>query len=83
MAFHSAIYAASGNPLIVDYARLHWMLLRRVMGAVHQVVGPAQDGVGRARRDRRGDRGQATRELAARLSVQHTRIRAREPGAPT
>lgn len=39
MAFHAAIYAASGNPLIVENARLHWIHLRRVMGAVHQVFG--------------------------------------------
>jgi DNA-binding GntR family transcriptional regulator len=33
-AFHRAIYAASGNPYIVDSALLHWIHLRRVMGAV-------------------------------------------------
>lgn len=33
-AFHQAIYAASGNPYIVDSALLHWIHLRRVMGAV-------------------------------------------------
>jgi DNA-binding GntR family transcriptional regulator len=36
MAFHSAIYAASGNPLIAETAHLHWVHLRRVMGAVLQ-----------------------------------------------
>jgi DNA-binding GntR family transcriptional regulator len=36
LAFHSAIYEASGNPLIVESARLHWTHLRRVMGAVLQ-----------------------------------------------
>jgi DNA-binding GntR family transcriptional regulator len=36
MAFHSAIYAASGNPLIGASAQLHWVHLRRVMGAVLQ-----------------------------------------------
>ena len=35
-AFHRAIYAASGNPYIVDSALLHWIHLRRVMGAVLQ-----------------------------------------------
>lgn len=39
MAFHSAIYAASGNPLITETAHLHWVHLRRVMGAVLQVSG--------------------------------------------
>ena len=36
IAFHSAIYEASGNPLIVESAQLHWVHLRRVMGAVLQ-----------------------------------------------
>ena len=34
--FHAAIYAASGNPLIEQSAQLHWVHLRRVMGAVLQ-----------------------------------------------
>ena len=34
IAFHRAIYTASGNPYIVDSALLHWIHLRRVMGAV-------------------------------------------------
>ncbi|VWB87329.1 GntR family transcriptional regulator [Burkholderia lata] len=36
MAFHFAVYAASGNPLIADTARVHWVHLRRVMGAMLQ-----------------------------------------------
>jgi DNA-binding GntR family transcriptional regulator len=36
MAFHTAIYAASGNPLIAQSAHQHWRHLRRVMGAVLQ-----------------------------------------------
>ena len=36
LAFHSAIYTASGNPLIEQSAHLHWRHLRRVMGAVLQ-----------------------------------------------
>lgn len=36
IAFHQAIYEASGNPLIVETAALHWIHLRRVMGAVLQ-----------------------------------------------
>ncbi|MBC7942295.1 MAG: GntR family transcriptional regulator, partial [Chitinophagaceae bacterium] len=35
-AFHNAIYAASGNPLLEPSARLHWCRLRRAMGAVLQ-----------------------------------------------
>ena len=36
LAFHSAIYAASGNRLIEQSAAQHWRHLRRVMGAVLQ-----------------------------------------------
>jgi DNA-binding GntR family transcriptional regulator len=36
LAFHNAIYAASGNPLIEETAHRYWMHLRRVMGAVHR-----------------------------------------------
>jgi DNA-binding GntR family transcriptional regulator len=36
IAFHNAIYAASGNPLIARSAQPHWVHLRRVMGAVLQ-----------------------------------------------
>ena len=36
IGFHTAIYAASGNPLIAQSAQLHWVHLRRVMGAVLQ-----------------------------------------------
>ena len=36
MAFHHAIYAASGNPLIGQSADQHWRHLRRAMGAVLQ-----------------------------------------------
>ena len=42
LAFHFAIYEASGNELITESAQRHWMHLRRVMGARHQhhPVGP-------------------------------------------
>ncbi|PIT75443.1 GntR family transcriptional regulator [Limnohabitans sp. B9-3] len=70
-AFHKAIYEASGNPFIVESAMLHWIHLRRVMGAVHQhqlggdgiwdehaaIVQAIHDGQG---------------ELAAALSEKHT-----------
>jgi DNA-binding GntR family transcriptional regulator len=36
LAFHAAIYEASGNELIGESAHLHWKHLRRVMGAVLQ-----------------------------------------------
>ena len=35
--FHTAIYAASGNPMIALSAQLHWQHIRRAMGAVLQV----------------------------------------------
>ena len=36
-AFHTAIYDASGNPLIAQTAQTHWHHIRRAMGAVLQV----------------------------------------------
>ena len=39
LAFHAALYAAAGNPLIEQSAQLHWRHLRRVMGAVLQQTG--------------------------------------------
>lgn len=36
MAFHCAVYEASGNPLIARTEHFHWAHLRRVMGAVLQ-----------------------------------------------
>lgn len=36
LAFHNAIYQASGNPLIASMAQQYWGHLRRVMGAVMQ-----------------------------------------------
>ncbi|MFT0171428.1 GntR family transcriptional regulator [Paraburkholderia mimosarum] len=39
MEFHFAVYAASGNPLIAETARVHWAHLRRVMGATLQASG--------------------------------------------
>jgi DNA-binding GntR family transcriptional regulator len=36
IAFHNAIYAASGNVLIAENANRYWVHLRRVMGAVHR-----------------------------------------------
>jgi DNA-binding GntR family transcriptional regulator len=36
IAYHNAIYAASGNALIAENANRYWVHLRRVMGAVHR-----------------------------------------------
>jgi len=40
VAFHSFIYAASGNAMIAPSAELHWRFLRRVMGEVLRTSGP-------------------------------------------
>jgi DNA-binding GntR family transcriptional regulator len=37
IAFHHAIYKASGNALIAETAGRYWIHLRRVMGAVHRL----------------------------------------------
>ena len=36
IAFHEAVYAASGNPLLAQTAGVHWQHIRRAMGAVLQ-----------------------------------------------
>ena len=36
IAFHYAIYTASGNALIAESANRYWVHIRRVMGAVHR-----------------------------------------------
>ena len=77
MAFHRAIYEASGNTLIVENASLHWVHLRRLMGAVlqsssslegiwdqHQAIAQAING-GKA-------------QLAAQLSEQHAELACNE-----
>jgi len=43
IAFHDAIYSASGNDLIAKSAHAHWRHLRRVMGAVLQQSGQRED----------------------------------------
>jgi DNA-binding GntR family transcriptional regulator len=70
-AFHKAIYEASGNPYIIDTAMLHWIHLRRVMGAVHQyqlgrsVIWDEHAAIVKAIQDGNAD-------LAASLSEKHT-----------
>lgn len=44
LAFHQAVYAASGNPLIERSAAPHWCQIRRAMGAVLQ-SGPARQAI--------------------------------------
>jgi DNA-binding GntR family transcriptional regulator len=70
VAFHHAIYAASGNPLIEKSAEQHWMHLRRVMGAVlmqsrqRETIWDEHEAIAKA--IARGDA-----ERAARLVEQH------------
>lgn len=70
-AFHRAIVEAAGNPYILDAALLHWIHLRRAMGAVLQ-RGEVRAGIwdehaAIAEAIRNGDA-----ERAERLSRQHT-----------
>ncbi len=73
IAFHTSIYRASGNPLIFDTTQLHWVHLRRVMGAVLQSA---------AQRESIWDEHAAIAEaiaagnapLAARLSENHAHV---------
>jgi DNA-binding GntR family transcriptional regulator len=72
LAFHDAIYAASGNPLIATTAGQHWVHLRRVMGAVlreerqREPVWDEHEAIAHAI-----EAGNA--ELAAQLTEQHSR----------
>jgi DNA-binding GntR family transcriptional regulator len=71
VAFHRAIYAASGNPLIAQTAEQHWQHLRRVMGAVLREAGQREtvwdehEAIAKAIASGDGDR-------AARLIEQHS-----------
>lgn len=70
LAFHVAIYHASGNDLIGESLQLHWAHLRRVMGVVLQVsaqrrhIWDEHEAIARA--IKAGDA-----RLAAKLSEQH------------
>lgn len=70
-AFHKAIYEASGNPFIIEAAMMHWIHLRRVMGAVHQYqlgrsgIWDEHNSIVKAIHD-------GNAELAASLSEKHT-----------
>ena len=71
VAFHRAIYGASGNPLIAQTAEQHWQHLRRVMGAVLREAGQREtvwdehEAIAKAIASGDGDR-------AARLIEQHS-----------
>ena len=72
LAFHVALYAAAGNPLIEQSAQLHWRHLRRVMGAVLQqmrqreAVWDEHEAIAKAIADGEAD-------AAARLVEEHSR----------
>jgi DNA-binding GntR family transcriptional regulator len=80
LAFHQAIYAASGNPLIEQSAQQHWRHLRRMMGAVLQLsrqreaVWNEHEGIARAIAAGDADR-------AARLIEQHSASASENLGA--
>jgi DNA-binding GntR family transcriptional regulator len=80
IAFHEAIYAASGNALIEQSARLHWVHLRRVMGAVLQESKQREtvwnEHAAIARAIAAGDE-----DRAARLIEQHSRNASEKLGA--
>ena len=71
LAFHRAIYDASGNPLIAQSIDLHWHHLKRVMGAVlqssqqRQTVWDEHEAIAQAI-------AASDAELAVRLVQQHT-----------
>lgn len=75
-AFHSAIYQASGNPLLIENSSLQWVHLRRVMGAVLQhssgrsTIWDEHEAIVQAIHDRDPD-------LAARLAEHHASLAGR------
>jgi len=77
MSFHQAIYEASGNALIVENAALHWVHLRRLMGAVLQSssslegIWDQHQGIAKAINN-------SDAHLAAELSEQHAELACNE-----
>jgi DNA-binding GntR family transcriptional regulator len=72
IAFHAAIYAASGNPLIERSAQAHWVHLRRVMGAVLQ-ASPQREAIWDEHAAIAAAINAGDAKLASRLSEQHGR----------
>ena len=70
IAFHRAIYDASGNLYVVDSALLHWIHLRRVMGAV-LLNGESRAGIWDEHESIRLAIGAGDSALAAALSERH------------
>ena len=98
VAFHQAIYAASGNPLIGQSADPHWRHLRRAMGAVlqaepqreslwdeHEAIADAIAAGDIERAARLSDEhvSRASDALAERLAQQQARTAASASGTPT
>ena len=98
VAFHQAIYAASGNPLIGQSADPHWRHLRRAMGAVlqaepqreslwdeHEAIADAIAAGDIERAARLSDEhvSRASDALAERLAQQLARTAASASGTPT
>lgn len=89
-AFHSAIYQASGNPLLIENSSLQWVHLRRVMGAVLQhssgrsTIWDEHEAIVQAIHDRDPDRAARLAEhhasLAGRTLVEH--LQALQSAAP-
>ncbi|MBS4038273.1 MAG: GntR family transcriptional regulator [Hydrogenophaga sp.] len=89
-AFHSAIYQASGNPLLIENSSLQWVHLRRVMGAVLQhssgrsTIWDEHEAIVQAIHDRDPDRAARLAEhhasLAGRTLVEH--LQALQSSAP-
>ncbi len=70
IAFHNAVYAASGNPLIEHSASLHWVHLKRVMGA-HLQSSPQREAIWDEHQSIAEAIAAGDEELAARLIQQH------------
>ena len=75
IAFHNAVYQACGNPLIAESAHLHWVHLRRVMGAVLQ-SSTQRDSIWQEHADIADAINARDAERAVQLTEQHT-LRAR------
>lgn len=70
MAFHEAIYEASGNPLIGQSAGQHWRHLRRAMGAVLQAE-PQRESLWDEHQDIADAIAAGNEQRAAQLSEEH------------
>ena len=91
LAFHRAIYAASGNTLIEQTTALHWCHLRRVMGAVlqsstqRQTVWDEHEAIARAIAQGKGSLaaaliGQHSQQASQHLASQLTHVLQRHAG---